>query len=148
MLRPTHQGERFELDNPLDMPRAAGFLWNRRMMVQITCRGYAIAQYMQPEPAKYAYAPNLEAKTFMQPEQPYYAHHPGRFFYIKDETTGALFSAPYEPVRAKPDSFKFSVGQADIQWEIEKDGIAIRLSLTLPSEDVAELWKVEVTNRG
>ncbi len=147
MLRPTHQGERFELDNPLDLPRAAGFLWNRRMMVQVTCRGYAIAQYMQPEPAKYAYAPNLEAKTFMQPEQPYYAHHPGRFFYVKDENTGALFSAPYEPVRAKPDAFKFSVGQADIQWEIEKDGIAVRLSLTLPSEDVAELWKVEVTNR-
>lgn len=146
MLRPTHQGERFELDNPFDMPRAAGFLWNRRMMVQVTCRGYAIAQYMQPEPAKYAYAPNLEAKTFMQPEQPYYAHHPGRFFYVKDETTGALFSAPYEPVRAQPDAFKFSVGQADIQWEIEKDGINIRLSLTLPTEDVAELWKVEVRN--
>jgi cellobionic acid phosphorylase len=66
------------------MPRAAGFLWNPRMMIQVTCRGYAVAHFMQPEPAKYAYAPNLEAKTFMQPEQPYYAHHPGRFFYVKD----------------------------------------------------------------
>ncbi len=148
MLRPTHQGERFELDNPLDMPRAAGFLWNRRMMVQVTCRGYAVAQFMQPEPAKYAYAPNLEAKTFMQPEQPYYAHHPGRFFYVKDEETGALFSAPYEPVRATPDAFKFSVGQADIQWQVEKDGITAGLSLTLPTEDVTELWKVTITNSG
>ena len=41
------------------------------MMIQTTCRGYATAQFMQPEPAKYTYAPNLEAKTFMQPEQPY-----------------------------------------------------------------------------
>ncbi len=71
MLRPSPDGERFELDNPWDLPRAAGFLWNRRMMVQVTCRGYAVAQFMQPEPAKYAYAPNLEARTFMQPEQPY-----------------------------------------------------------------------------
>jgi cellobionic acid phosphorylase len=73
---------------------AGGFLWNRRMLIQVNCRGYAIAQFMQPEPAKYAHAPNLEAKTFMQPEQPYYAHHPGRFFYVKDEATGSLFSAP------------------------------------------------------
>ncbi|HEY6527716.1 MAG TPA: NdvB protein [Cellvibrionaceae bacterium] len=146
MLRATHNGERFELDNPFDLPRAAGFLWNRRMMVQVTCRGYAVAQYMQPEPAKYAYAPNLEAKTFMQPEQPYYAHHPGRFFYIKDEETGKLFSAPFEPVRAKPDQFLFSVGQADIQWELQINGLSLRLFLTLPTEDVAELWKVEISN--
>lgn len=147
MIRPAHQGERLELDNPFDMPRAAGFLWNRRMMVQVTCRGYAVAQYMQPEPAKYAYAPNLEAKTFMQPEQPYYAHHPGRFFYIKDDETGELFSAPFEPVRGKPEHFKFSIGQADIQWELANYGISVHLSLTLPTDDVAELWKVTVTNQ-
>ena len=94
MLRPTHNGERFELLSPTAMPRAAGFLWNPSMMIQVTCRGYAVAQFMQPEPAKYAYAPNLEAKSFMQPEQPYYAHHPGRFFYVKDEDTGESFSAP------------------------------------------------------
>ncbi|MEY4587957.1 MAG: hypothetical protein RL497_33 [Pseudomonadota bacterium] len=147
MLRPTHQGTRYQLNTPYTMPRAAGFLWNRRMMIQITCRGYAVAQYMQPEPAKYAYAPNLEAKTFMQPEQPYYAHHPGRFFYIKDEATGEIFSAPFEPVRAQLDTFEFSVGQADIQWKLQKDGLEVRLSLTLPTDDVAELWKVELTNR-
>ena len=86
------------------MPQAGGFLWNRRMMIQMTCRGYAVAQFMQPEPARYAHAPNLEARTFMQPEQAYYAHHPGRFIYVKDEETGELFSAPYEPVRAPLDS--------------------------------------------
>lgn len=128
------------------MPRAAGFLWNRRMMLQITCRGYAVAQYMQPEPAKYAYAPNLEAKTFMQPEQPYYSHHPGRFFYIKDETTGQLFSAPYEPVRAPLQSYEFSLGKSDIQWHIEHNGIRLNITLGLSTDDVVELWRVRVTN--
>ena len=94
MLHSTDDGARLELTSPTLMPRAAGFLWNRKMMIQITCRGYAVAQFMQPEPAKYAYAPNLEARTFMQPEQPCYTHHPGRFFYIKDEDTGEIFSAP------------------------------------------------------
>jgi len=146
MLGPSDNGERFELTSPTAMPRAAGFLWNKRMMVQITCRGYAVAQFMQPEPAKYAHAPNLEAKTFMQPEQPYYAHHPGRFFYVKDEDTGKLFSLPHEPVRAEADSFAFSVGKGDIAWRVACDGLVLELNVSLPVEDVAELWHLRVTN--
>lgn len=146
MLRPTDDGQRFELNSPTAMPRAAGFLWNQKMMIQATCRGYAVAQFMQPEPAKYAYAPNLEAKTFMQPEQPYYAHHPGRFFYVKDEETGELFSAPYEPVRAPLERFVFSVGKSDLAWTVEHLGLRIEIRLSLPTSDVVELWSLTVTN--
>jgi cellobionic acid phosphorylase len=146
ILRPTHDGERYELSSPTAMPKAGGFLWNQKMMIQITCRGYATAQFMQPEPAKYAYPPNLEAKTFMQPEQNYYAHHPGRFVYIKDEETGDLFSAPYEPVRVKTDKFVFSVGKTDISWTVEHLGIQVIMTLLLPTNDVAELWSIKVTN--
>ena len=63
------------------------------MMIQMNCRGYAQAQHMQPEPGKYAKAPELEAQTFMQPEHHYYAHHPGRFVYVK-ETGKKLLSLP------------------------------------------------------
>lgn len=147
LLQPAEQGQRYELFSPTAMPRAAGFLWNQRMMIQATCRGYAVAQFMQPEPAKYAYAPNLEAKTFMQPEQPYYAHHPGRFFYVKDEETGEIFSAPYEPVRASYEAYCFSVGKSDLCWTLQALGIEIELTLSLPVADVVELWEVKVTNR-
>jgi cellobionic acid phosphorylase len=146
MLRPTHDGQRYELSSPTAMPRAAGFLWNRKMMIQVTCRGYATAQFMQPEPAKYAHAPNLEAKSFMQPEQGYFAHHPGRFFYIKDEETGQFFSAPYEPVRAPADSFTFSVGKSDLQWVVQHLALRIELTLSLPTDDVVELWSLRVTD--
>ncbi|KAI0123668.1 glycoside hydrolase family 94 protein [Xylariales sp. AK1849] len=146
MLRSTYNGERYELTSPTAMPKAGGFLWNQKMMVQMTCRGYAVAQFMQPEPAKYSHAPNLEARTFMQPEQSYYTHHPGRFVYIKDEETGQLFSAPYEPVRATLDRFVFSVGKSDISWTVEHLGIRVQLTFGLPTHDVAELWSVKVTN--
>jgi cellobionic acid phosphorylase len=146
MLRPTHDGDRYELTSPTAMPRAGGFLWNQKMMIQVTCRGYAVAQFMQPEPAKYAHAPNLEAKTFMQPEQSYYAHHPGRFFYIKDEETGELFSAPYEPVRAPVDHFAFSVGKNDLAWTVEHLGVRVELTLGIPTSDVVELWSLRVTD--
>lgn len=146
MLQPTSDGDRYELSSPTALPKAGGFLWNQKMMIQITCRGYATSQFMQPEPAKYAHAPNLEAKTFMQPEQNYYAHHPGRFVYIKDEETSELFSAPYEPIRAELDKFVFSVGKSDISWTVEKAGIRVEMKVLLPTEDVAELWSIKVTN--
>lgn len=146
MVRPSNNGERYELTDPTAMPRAAGFLWNRKMMIQATCRGYAVAQFMQPEPAKYSYAPNLEAKTFMQPEQAYYAHHPGRFVYVKDEETGALFSAPYEPVRAELEGFNFSVGKSDLRWLAAKDGVAVEMVLSLARDQVIEFWTVTVRN--
>ena len=116
------------------------------MMIHMNCRGYAVAQFMQPEPAKYAHAPNLEAKTFMQPEQPYYAHHPGRFFYIKDEDTGQLFSVPFEPVRTSLESYIFSVGKNDIRWQIENNKLSIEMCLSLTENDLVELWSIKIRN--
>lgn len=147
LLGPNRNGDRYELHSPTALPKAGGFLWNQTMMIHFTCRGYATAQFMQPEPAKYAHAPNIEAKTFMQPEHPYYAHHPGRFVYVKDEETNELFSAPYEPVRAKPEKFVFSMGKSDVSWTVEGlGGIRVEMRLALPTHDVAELWAVKITN--
>ncbi|RYP05145.1 hypothetical protein DL764_003999 [Monosporascus ibericus] len=146
LLQATADGQRYELRSPSAMPAAGGFLWNQKIMINATCRGYATAQFMQPEPAKYAHAPNIEAKTFMQPEQNYYAHHPGRFVYVKDEETGDHFSAPYEPVRAPLDRFVFSAGKSDMVWTAEYLGLRLEMTLRLPMRDAAELWTVKVAN--
>jgi len=133
--------------SPTAMPQASAFLWNPKMMIQMNCRGYATAQYMDPEPRKYAYAPTIEAQSFMQPEQPYYAHHPGRFFYIKDENSGEIFSAPFEPIKAELDEFEFISSQHYLAWHILKDGIAVDIQLSLSHNHAAELWSVEVINQ-
>ncbi|KAI1123565.1 Six-hairpin glycosidase-like protein [Nemania abortiva] len=146
LCRPTADGSRYELTSATALPKAGAFLWNQQMMIQVTCRGYATAQFMQPEPAKYMHAPNLEARTFMQPEQNYYAHHPGRFVYVKDEETSQVFSAPFEPVRAKLDKFVFSAGKSDVRWTVENLGLRVEMTLGIPTRDVAELWTVHVTN--
>lgn len=116
------------------------------MMLQATCRGYAVAQFMQPEPAKYAHVPTLAATWFMLPEQQYFAHHPGRFFYLRDDEGKLRFSAPFEPMRVPLDRFEFSVGQSDIRWLAEKDELRVELVLTLAPNDIVELWEVQVTN--
>ncbi|MGN6209017.1 GH36-type glycosyl hydrolase domain-containing protein [Asticcacaulis sp.] len=140
--------DRCTLTSPTALPLAAGFLWNPHMMIHMTARGYATAQFMQPEPSKYARAQIMEAKHFMLPEQGTYAHHPGRFFYVKDRETGSLFSAPYEPVRAPVDAFAFEVTPTDIRWTIDRPGLRIELTLTLPVNDACELWEVRLTNSG
>jgi len=147
MIKLTENGTRCELYSPTDMPRCGGFLWNSEMMIQITCRGYAIAQFMQPEPSKYSYQPIVEGKIFMLPEQPFFAHSPGRFFYIKDEETNEIFSAPYEPVRVEQERYCFSVGKYDIRWEVEHLGIELKIILGIPSHGVAELWDIQLINR-
>lgn len=141
-------GYRYVLESPTTMPNASGFLWNPSMLLQANCRGYITSQFMQPEPAKYASGPALEAKTFMQPEQPYYSHHPGRFFYIKDEQSGTLFSAPYEPVRANYSSFKFICEPDQLKWELVCDTIKIDLTLSLASDSPVECWEMTLTNLG
>lgn len=148
LLKPSPDGKRYDLTSPKAMPRASGFLWNRKMMLHVNCRGFVKAQHMQPEPGKYSYAPNLEAQSFIQPEQPYYAHHPGRFVYIKDEQTGDCFSAPHEPVRHEVEQFKFSVGRCDIFWKIRHLGIEVEFGLCLPVDDVVELWSLKIRNFG
>jgi len=139
---------RCNLHCPTAMPKAGTFLWNANMLLQVNCRGFAVAQYMQPEPRKYSHGPLLEQKTFMQPEQPHFAHHPGRFVYIKDEQNNEIFSIPYEPVRAAHDRFVFSAGRADVRWEIEHKGLHATLAVSLPDEDVVELWTLTVHNAG
>ena len=133
---------RYVLYSPTLAPKASGYLWNRRMMLQATCRGYAVAQFMQPEPAKYAHAPTLAATWFMLPEQQYFAHHPGRFFYVRDDDGGVRFSAPFEPMRVGLDQFEFSPGQSDIRWLAEKDGLRLEVALSLAADEVVELWEV------
>ncbi|MDR0464894.1 MAG: hypothetical protein LBG94_07260 [Treponema sp.] len=147
MMHPGGDGNYYELTDPVSMPKAGGFLWNETMMVHATCRGYATSYFMQPEPAKYSYAPNMEAKHFMLPEKPYYSHHPGRFVFVKDEEdTAFLFSAPHEPVRRKPDRFAFQVWKHKMLWRTECGGIEITMSLCLPKHDSLELWRIKIKN--
>lgn len=147
MMHPSADGAYYEITNPIDMPKASGFLWNDTMMIQATCRGYATSQFMQPEPTKYSHAPNMEAKNFMLPEQSYYSHHPGRFVYVKDEENkDVFFSAPHEPVRRKPERFAFQIWKHKMLWIVECGGIEITMSLSLPKHDPLELWKIKVRN--
>ncbi|MEP6344146.1 MAG: NdvB protein [Maricaulaceae bacterium] len=146
ICQPSECGNRYNLYCPQSMPKASTFLWNQNMLLQVNCRGYVVAKYMDVDVSQYSYAPNIEARTFFQPEQPFYAHHPGRFFYLLDNDTNELFSAPYEPVRNIPKSFTFSAGASDARWYLNFDGITVEVKVELAEDDVLEIWSVKLKN--
>ena len=135
-----------KLSSPTKLPNATGYLWNRAMVMQVNCRGYVNSQFMQPEPAKYSYAPNMEAKSFIQPEHSYFSHHPGRFFYLKDEDSGEIISLPYEPMRVELDKFSFEIGNSDITWSIKHSGLKVTIKVNLTKDDSVECWFFSVCN--
>jgi cellobionic acid phosphorylase len=139
-------GQRYLLDSPTVVPNSAGYLWNQSMMIHMNCQGYAVAQFMDPEPRKYAHVPTLAATSFMQPEQPYFAHHPGRFFYVRDNQTNTLFSAPFAPCKKELDRFEFQPGLMDIKWLVECLGIRVTITLNLSATNSVEMWQVEIEN--
>ncbi len=141
-----NEGRRYILDSPTTLPNASAFLWNPKMLLQATCRGFASSQFLQPEPSPYVSGPALQAQTFMQPEQPYYAHHPGRFFYIKDEQTGQIFSVPYEPARAQFDSFAFHCEPARLSWTIECLSLRVTMQVHLDVTRPLECWEISLEN--
>jgi cellobionic acid phosphorylase len=142
--RQSTESQSVVLNSPTARANACGFLWNKSMMLSMNCQGYANAQFMQPEPSKYAFSPSLEAKTFMQPEHPYFAHHPGRFFYIKNEQSGAFFSIPFAPCKTKLDNFTFEVFPHKIVWRIKHAGLEIELNLKLAQEQPLEQWCISL----
>lgn len=140
--------QRVNLYSPTALPKAGSFLWNSNLLVQVNCRGFVSSQFMQLEPSKYSYGPNIEATTFMMPEHHFYTHHPGRYFYIKDEESGDFFSAPYEPVRQLTDKYVFSAGLNDIRWYIEHLDLAVEIEVSLAATEMLERWRLSVKNIG
>ena len=128
------------------LDKASHFLWNDKLLVQANCQGYVNAQFMQPEPSKYSKGPNIEGTTFMQPEMPYYAEHPGRFVFVKDEDSGEIFSVPYAPMKVKLDSFEFASHSHQVAWKVEHLGLVIEWAMTLPVSDSLEAWQLKIYN--
>lgn len=143
----VENGTRYVLTDPKLVPKADTYLWNNKMLCHVNAEGFIQSQFMQPEPCFYSHAPLMSAKAAMAPEPQYFDHHPGRFFYVKDEKTGEFYSAPYRPANVLLDEFEFAPGLSDVHWLSKKSGIETRLQFAVPlGNDIVELWKTTVTN--
>jgi cellobionic acid phosphorylase len=122
----VEDGRRYVVRDLHLLDRADADLWNDRMYVRIDQRGRCDAWFLQPNQARYS--------------------EPLRCFYVRDDETGAFWSAPFEPVQAEPDAFEFSIGTGDLQWRVARDGVEVALRLVVPRDDTVELWTAQVAN--
>ncbi|GGZ97950.1 cellobionic acid phosphorylase [Arenicella chitinivorans] len=145
-MRLAHQKDKtVSLFDPQAVPTAGSYLWNAHTLLQVNCQGYANAQFLQPEPAKYASGPSLEATTFMQPEQPIFEHSPGRFVYVKDARDGGLFSLPFAPSKQTFEHFEFQCANDAIYWHITHRGLRLSWQVSLHAELAVEVWTLTIS---
>jgi len=71
----------------------------------------------------------------------------GSWIYVKDQDSGALWSAGYQPTCVQPDSqgIRFHVHQATFRRR--DHDISMRTEITVPPDDDLEIRKVTLTNR-
>ncbi len=122
-------GKRYVVRDVHLIESADADLWNDRMYVQVDHRG------------------QCRQAWFLQPNQTQYAQ-PLRCVYLRDDDTGQIWSAPFDPVQAEPDEFEFSAGLADLRWRVVFDELEVTLQLALPRRDTVELWSASVRNTG
>ncbi len=70
----------------------------------------------------------------------------GQFCYIKDLTSGRVWSAAHQPVCAPAQSYRASLGTEQVTFERVDGDIATRTEIAVVPEDSAEVRRVTLTN--
>ncbi|MBQ9538874.1 MAG: N,N'-diacetylchitobiose phosphorylase [Treponema sp.] len=75
---------------------------------------------------------------------------PGRYFYIRDRENGDWWSASWQPVGKKLDSYKSECrhGTAYTKITSEYDGIQSEATYYVPLGQLFEYWRLKLTNKG
>lgn len=75
---------------------------------------------------------------------------PGRYFYIRDRESGDYWSASWQPVGKKLDSYKSECrhGTAYTKITSEYDGIQSETTYYVPLGQLFEYWRLKLTNTG
>ncbi|MBN1939329.1 MAG: glycosyl transferase family 36 [Candidatus Aminicenantes bacterium] len=72
---------------------------------------------------------------------------PGKYIYLRDEETGAFWSATWQPVGRDAEKYRVAHGFGYTRAEAEVEGIASSAVFFVPPEDDREVWAAAVTNR-
>ena len=70
----------------------------------------------------------------------------GKYFYIKDNDSGFIWSPTWMPVKENPDSFELHYGTGYAKFITVYKGIEIILDIFVPNEDSLEVWHFTIKN--
>ena len=70
----------------------------------------------------------------------------GNFCYLRDVRSGAVWSAGYLPIPAKPQSYEVAMAEDRVEFRRSDAGIGTRTEIIVSPEDNTELRRISVTN--
>jgi len=72
---------------------------------------------------------------------------PGRYIYARDKDSKKCWSASYQPMRVKPQFYEARHGLGYTITNTTYNGINIKITFFVPTNDTCEVWLVSVTNK-
>ena len=72
----------------------------------------------------------------------------GSFLYVRDTSTGAVWSAGYQPAGREADTYEVSYSEDQATFSRRDGSITTRLTVMVSAEDDAEIRRVSLTNLG
>jgi cellobiose phosphorylase len=71
----------------------------------------------------------------------------GKYFYIKDNLTGDIWSPTWMPVKKELDSYQITYGFGYAKFTSEYNGIKITLTVFIPIDENIEIWNFKIENK-
>ena len=71
----------------------------------------------------------------------------GKYFYIKDNSTGDVWSPTWMPVKTELDSYQVAYGFGYAKFISEFKGIKVTLTVFVPVDEDIEIWNFSIENR-
>ena len=71
----------------------------------------------------------------------------GKYFYVKNEDTGDVWSPTWMPVKIDLDFYQVRYGFGYAKFESEFKGIRILLTVFIPMNDQIEIWNFQIQNK-
>lgn len=71
----------------------------------------------------------------------------GKYFYVKNEDTGEVWSPTWMPVKTKLDFYQVRYGFGYAKFKSEYKGIRILLTVFVPLNDQIEIWNFQIQNK-
>jgi cyclic beta-1,2-glucan glucanotransferase len=123
-----------EFDTPHDLVPRTQLLSNARYSVMLTSAGSGYSRWQDISVTRWREDPTLDCW--------------GTFIFLRDEQSGYVWSAGYQPTCAEPDDYSVSFYEDRAEFVRHDRAMRTTLEIVVSSEDDAEVRRVSLTNLG
>ncbi|MDD8027896.1 MAG: glycosyl transferase family 36 [Acidobacteriota bacterium] len=130
-------GREYLIDNVATSSPWINYIYNGRYFATLSANGGGISYYKSP----------LHGRVTRYRINDVPPDRPGKYIYVKDRDTDALWSLTWQPVGRDVTAYRAAHGFGYTRVEAEVEGLASSLLFLVPPDDDREIWRARLTNR-